>query len=56
MWVFGSYLYVLTQFKSPDMNVMVVAVGLVKIVFASFAGFLSAYILAIPGMVLIFKS
>jgi len=45
----GGIVDIVEQFKAPEMEGMAIAWGVVKIVFAGAAGWLSALLLVIPG-------
>jgi len=48
----GGICDVITQIRAEEMQAMGVAIGIAKVVFASFAGWLSVVVLALPGLVL----
>ena len=55
VWVMfvGGIIDLINQFKAPELNAMRVAIGIVKIVFANFVGWLSAMIFIFPGFAMI---
>lgn len=49
----GGIVDIINQFKAADTSAMIVAIGVVKILFASFIGWLAAAIGIVPGVALI---
>lgn len=58
LWVcfVGGIIDIINQVKAPEVDATVVAWGVVKIIFASFAGSISAIALLLPGAKLIAES
>jgi len=55
LWVcfIGGIVDIINQVKAEEVNALAVAWGVVKIVFASFAGTVSAILLILPGAALL---
>lgn len=56
-WAFiGGIVDVIEQFKAADTSALGVAIGVAKVFFAGFIGWLAFALLAIPGMALVESS
>lgn len=53
-WAFiGGIITVIKQIRAPDLNATTTALAIVRIIFAGLIGYFSAFILIIPGYVLV---
>ncbi|KGQ19905.1 hypothetical protein LF41_2412 [Lysobacter dokdonensis DS-58] len=53
-WAFiGGIVDVIEQVRAPEMSAIAIAIGVAKVVFAGFIGWLAFAVLAIPGKLLI---
>jgi len=52
-WAFiGGIVDVITEIRAADMSAINIAIGIAKVMFAGFFGYLSAIVLIIPGLAL----
>lgn len=55
-WAFiGGIIQVVNQIRAPEINVLIFALGIVKVIFAAFIGWVSALTLIIPGVAILTK-
>ena len=56
-WAFiGGIIQLIQAIRAPELIISKLAWGITKIIFAQFFGYISAYVLVIPGIILINKS
>lgn len=55
LWIcfIGGIVQIIEQVRAPELSAMVVAIGVVKILFAGFIGFMSGLVAVIPGYALL---